>query len=53
MRHVQAAAAAAIIKTAASPLPLVCTAATQYINYPVSSLCHSPVREEKFSKARP
>lgn len=34
--------AAAVIEI--SPLPLVGTAATQFINYPPSSLCHSPVR---------
>lgn len=48
MTHVQATPpAATIIKT--FPLPLVCTAATWYINYSPSSLCHLPARGEKFS----
>lgn len=52
-QHVQVPAAAAAETQAAAPLPLVCTAATDYINHPASPLCHSAARGEKFSKARP
>lgn len=55
MRHVLAVPTAIIKTVLSSAPPLVCTAATQYINYPAPPLCHSPVRERrrKISKARP
>lgn len=41
-KHETRPTAAAVIKI--TPLPLVGTAATQFINYSAPSLCHSPVK---------